>query len=251
MSWNDWAAGVLNGIGAPVDAANVDTLWAWSHAETAPYDLMRWNNPLNTTEPWPGARDSGAQPGPHDVKIYATENDGVLATVATLDNGSYPVILANLRGSVPRAGWTNACPNLHTWGTGCNWLQSTYGPAPVILGADDMFTDADRVLLTYCRDHIIVIHQVLAGTDSAVLAIAPGGHALQDDVPKIVASLAGVASKIDALPAAIAAAIPAGQTQDLTGLIAAIQANTAQLAAQTTELNAISGKLTNLTLKAA
>lgn len=133
MSWPTWTIGVLSGIGAPLDAPNVDTVWAWSNAETAPYDLMRWNNPLNTTEKWPGSRDSGAQPGPHDVQIYASENDGILATIATLENGYYSAILANLRASLPRQQWgvySTAGAELHLWGTGTNWLQATYGSAP-------------------------------------------------------------------------------------------------------------------------
>ena len=133
-AWETWAAGVLSGIGAPVDAANVDTVWAWSNAETAPYDLMRWNNPMNTTEPWPGARDSGAQPGAHDVKIYATLQDGIDATVYTLTQEPYyGAIVANLRASLPRQQWgaySTAGAELHSWGTGTNWLQSTYGAAP-------------------------------------------------------------------------------------------------------------------------
>ena len=55
-AWEQWASGVLGGIGAPVDTANVDTLWGWSNAESGA-DVMRWNNPLNTTEPWPGAQN--------------------------------------------------------------------------------------------------------------------------------------------------------------------------------------------------
>src|SRR5467141_2400801 len=117
-NWETWATGVLAYIQAPTDETNLDSLWAWSNAETAPYDLMRWNNPLNTTMPWPGAVDSGAQPGAHDVKIYRTLQDGILATGATLENGYYPQILVNLKASVPRGSWANACGNLHTWGTG-------------------------------------------------------------------------------------------------------------------------------------
>ncbi len=132
MSWTDWAGGVLGGIGAPVNSTNLDTLWAWSNKESGA-DVMRWNNPLNTTEGWPGAVSMNSV----GVKSYLNVNDGILATVATLDNGYYPVILAKLRGSVPRAQWDSACANLGTWGTGCNWLQATYGPAPGNLTGDD------------------------------------------------------------------------------------------------------------------
>jgi hypothetical protein len=138
MSWTDWASGVLAGVSAPVNATNLDTLWAWSNKESGA-NVMRWNNPLNTTQPWPGSSDMNSV----GVKFYATVSDGIAATVTTLLNGYYPVILANLRGSVPRAQWGNACGNLGTWGTGCNWLQQNYGAAPGQLGED--VTDADLI----------------------------------------------------------------------------------------------------------
>lgn len=145
MSWDVWAAGVLNGIGAPVDAANFDTLWAWSHAESGT-DVMRWNNPLNTTERWPGSVTMNSA----GVQGFASVNDGVLATVATLDNGYYPIILANLRGSLPRPNWGNACPELDKWGTGCRWLPSYYGPAPAVLGGSvDIHEKRGFVRLSY------------------------------------------------------------------------------------------------------
>jgi hypothetical protein len=149
-AWETWCAGVLNGIGAPINATNVDTLWAWSNAETAPYDLLRWNNPMNTTEPWPGARDSGAQPGAHDVKIYASLQDGIDATVYTLVREPYySAIVANLRNSLPRQKWgatSTAGAELHAWGTGTNWLTAApyFGAAPTsLIGAnmDQNLTD--------------------------------------------------------------------------------------------------------------
>jgi hypothetical protein len=143
--WETWAAGVATGVGAPLDAVTVDTFWAWSNAETAPYALMRWNNPMNTTEPWPGSKDSGAQPGAHDVKIYATLQDGIDATVYTLTKEPYyGAIVANLRASLPRQKWgatSTAGSELHAWGTGTGWLATTpyFGAAPTtLIQGDDM-----------------------------------------------------------------------------------------------------------------
>ena len=206
-SWETWAAGVLAGIGASVDAVNVDTLWAWSNAETAPYDLMRWKNPMNTTEPWPGARDSGAQPGPHDVKIYASLNDGILATVATLENGFYSAILVNLRASLPRQQWgaySTAGAELHAWGTGTNWLQSTYGPAPgdiITIGGFGTMTD----------DEINAQFNAVSVKQSAI------GSALQND--------------ITAATAAIVAAVKAVQVNVTTNTLSPAQQAQLQAAA--------------------
>lgn len=139
MAWSDWAAGVLNGIAAPNDPTNIDTLWAWSNAESGS-DVMRWNNPLNTTQPWPNAVNMNSV----GVKAYATENDGMAATVTTLLNGFYPTILANFRTSLPRQQWQNACANLGTWGTGCAWIALYYGAAPGTLGGPTL-TNADLI----------------------------------------------------------------------------------------------------------
>jgi hypothetical protein len=136
--WETWAVGVLKGIGAPLGTANADTTWAWSNAESGA-DVMRWNNPLNTSWYLPGAIAMNSIP----VWKYATVQDGIDATVLTLLGGPrwpdpfpqyYPTILAHLRNSVPRGQWTDACPELGLWGTGCGWLQSTYGPVPGNLG---------------------------------------------------------------------------------------------------------------------
>jgi hypothetical protein len=152
--WGSWAVGVLihPDLAAGASSENLDTLWAWSSAETAPYPLMRWFNPMNSTEPWPGSQDSGAQPGPHDVKIYGSLQDGVDATVFTLAKEPYyGAIVANLRASLPRQQWgqsSTAAAELHAWGTGSAWLDSTpyFGALPSsIQGEFDMAT-ADRIL---------------------------------------------------------------------------------------------------------
>lgn len=146
--WETWCVGVIRGVGEPFTAVSVDTHWAWSNAETAPYDLMRWNNPQNSTEKWYDAsgnrvsRDSGAQPGAHDVQIYPSVDVGIAATVYNLVNEPYyPAIVANLRAGLPRQQWgatSQAGTELHVWGTGTTWLTAApyFGPAPIIPGED-------------------------------------------------------------------------------------------------------------------
>lgn len=117
QNWLEWADGTLLGIGASGDDTNLTTLWDWSHAESGS-DVMRWNNPLNTTQNEPGAVDMNSV----GVKRYPDISTGVTATVTTLLNGFYPTIVSNLRQSVPQAQWSNACRDLGTWGTGCGWI---------------------------------------------------------------------------------------------------------------------------------
>lgn len=140
--WADWKHGTLAGVGAPDDAVNTDTLWAWSRKESG-IDVMRWNNPLNTTQLEPGSQSENWV----GVEAYPSWQVGVTATVQTLLNGRYPVIVDHLRRSVPRQQWGDACANLGTWGTGCSWLSSNYGAAPGAVGGNDTMTDADLVLV--------------------------------------------------------------------------------------------------------
>ena len=142
----DWRHGVLVGISAPDDAVNSDTLWAWGRAESG-LDVMRWNNPLNTTEELQAGADIDPDMNRVGVEAYPNWQDGVIATVATLLNGRYPVIVGHLRNSVPRSQWADACGNLGTWGTGCGWLNLNYGTAPGILGGNDVLSDADLTLI--------------------------------------------------------------------------------------------------------
>lgn len=126
MAWLDWAGDVLGELSAPLSGVNEDTLNAWSHAESGS-DVMRWNNPLNTTLIWAGVNNPM---NPVGVQAYPDELVGARATVATLLNGDYPIIVAHLRASVPRQQWGDACAELDLWGTGCGWLNADYGPVP-------------------------------------------------------------------------------------------------------------------------
>lgn len=140
MAWVDWATEVLHGISATLTQANLDSLWGWSNAESGS-DVMRWNNPLNTTQPWPGATNANSV----GVKIYPSEVDGAQATVVTLLNGNYPTVVAHLQSSVPRGEWGDACGQLRKWGTGCGWLNTNYGAAPGAAEVD-MTPDQDAKL---------------------------------------------------------------------------------------------------------
>lgn len=207
MSWSDWASGVLQGLGAPLDALNLDTLWAWSGAESLPYDRMHINNPLNTTQPWSGATDWNTV----GVKIYATESDGIGATVSTLLNGRYPTIVSHLRNSIPRAQWGDACPELNVWGTGCGWLDTDYGAVPGSTGGFLMaLTDLEQEVLQW------------------TLAVM-SGREVATDAPLNVQPYLG---KVVALPDVLALADAAAKQSVIAGfVIPALQDIQAKLAA--------------------
>ena len=107
-----WRFRLLRAVHAKGASANRQLLGAWAKAEggTARY------NPLNTTEPWPGATDYNSA----GVRNYPTGAAGIAATAATLVNGHYPGIVHDLRAG----GFTAAQmverngPQFDTWGTG-------------------------------------------------------------------------------------------------------------------------------------
>ena len=113
-AWLAWAQGVLVGIGAPLTDVNLANLWAWTAFESPTTDPMRWNNPLNTTQPYPGAVAQNSV----GVNSYPTVGAGIAATDQTLLNGYYPYLVQSLRSSTPRAQWSpQVLANLNTWGS--------------------------------------------------------------------------------------------------------------------------------------
>jgi hypothetical protein len=117
--WEQWAVGVLQGVGAPVTDNNLRTLWGWSVKESG-LDPMHnqsiQRNPLNTMQYEVGAV-ADAEPY-SSVYTYPTIDVSVRATVDTLNNGLYPNILSDLRQSIPVAGWNNAATDLSMWSKG-------------------------------------------------------------------------------------------------------------------------------------
>ena len=103
----------------------------------------------------------------------------------------------------------------------------------------------DEAWLTDLAQRVASYLQVSSGTTSPVTTqwISDAGTRIDH----LTSSGTGPTAA-DILAAIKAIAPPA--PVDLSALVQAIQANTAQVAAQTTELNAISTKLSNLTLKA-
>src|SRR5215469_8840080 len=107
-----WRFRLLRAIHAKGNTQNRRLLQAWAKCEggTATY------NPLNTTEPWPGATDYNAV----GVKNYPNGAAGIAATAATLVNGHYDGIVHDLRAgrlSALEIAKANS-HELDVWGTG-------------------------------------------------------------------------------------------------------------------------------------
>lgn len=205
-SWDVWADGVLNGISAPVSSANIDTLWAWSGAESGTVNRMRWQNPLNTTWYMPNATPMNTIP----VWRYATVQDGITATVKTLLDGYYPLIVSHLRNSVPRQQWADCCPQLGTWGTGCGWLGASYGMYTGSLGDNDLTAREHELLVGLVSQFIDIsettnppaIKLELDAIKAAVAAIQAPAPATVDLSP-VLAAIAALKTDVDAIKARV------------------------------------------------
>ena len=106
----DWAPALVDALKMPMSCETLIALQAWLAGENTE---AAWN-PLATTEPGFGETGDFNSAG---VKDYATEADGIAATVATLTNGDYTPILTAmaLRATADTIAQTIA---QSPWGTG-------------------------------------------------------------------------------------------------------------------------------------
>lgn len=108
-----WAQALLGSLGDQATAENVRAVTAWERAEGGHWSNAAAHNPLNTTQPEPGSWPVNGV----GVQAYPSWNEGLAATVATLQNGRYGAVLSALRvgDCAPCvAGAVGASP----WGTG-------------------------------------------------------------------------------------------------------------------------------------
>lgn len=110
----NWAQDILNMLHDPASQQNLQALQAWHQAEggNASY------NPFNTTQGAPGASNYNSV----GVKNYGSEDQGVQATVQTLQNGRYGNILQALASGNNARAVAQAIAN-SPWGTGALVLK--------------------------------------------------------------------------------------------------------------------------------
>jgi hypothetical protein len=121
-----FAVAVLKRLGAPVTPANVRALTGWEKAEGGHWHNQARFNPLNTTEPMPGAGNTGSQ---GNIKVYRSPQQGVNATVRTLKNGRYAGILAAFANGHNPNAVAQAIGN-SPWGTSGGLVAQTIASTP-------------------------------------------------------------------------------------------------------------------------
>ena len=107
-----WAKALLQKLGMPVTSSNVAAVTAWELAEGGHWHNSAHYNPLNTTQPMPGATSMNSV----GVKAYSSWGQGFAATLTTLHNGYYDGILSALRRGDDAQGVANAVGD-SPWGT--------------------------------------------------------------------------------------------------------------------------------------
>jgi hypothetical protein len=112
MTRETWAESLLTALGYPVTKLAVTDVMSWEAQENTNAKF----NPLATTQPMPGStmfNDLGNGIG---VQNYTSAEQGLEATVKTLNNGYYPEILDAL--SIGGTGDFGLTVSQTQWGTG-------------------------------------------------------------------------------------------------------------------------------------
>lgn len=109
VTCGDWANKFLAAAGFPTTADNVAAVLTWMVSEGS----TAKNNPLDTTEPWPGSTEFNSA----GVKNYDTYENGIAATVATIHNGYYNANIVPALNAGNNAANTVEAINWSAWGS--------------------------------------------------------------------------------------------------------------------------------------
>jgi len=109
-----WITSFLGALGAPDSAQNLATMTQWIAQEQPWSQATQSWNPLNTMESGFGSTSTFGI----GISIYPTEQDGLNATVAAMNNGFYPAIIAALKNSQPMSSYGPWSRQLSTWSGG-------------------------------------------------------------------------------------------------------------------------------------
>lgn len=105
---------MLNALGMPLTQQDLTAMSAWAKAEGTAASF----NPIATTQSAPGATNFNSV----GVKNYTSYQDGIAATVQTLNNGKYGPTLAALQTGNNADAVAQAVAN-SPWGTGDGVLK--------------------------------------------------------------------------------------------------------------------------------
>ena len=122
----DWANAFLGALGEPDTKTNVQNIVGWENSEGGNWHNPDKYNPLDTTQPEPGAVSTNSV----GVKAYTSWQQGLDATVQTISAGDYgyPGILDALSKSEPWTQFTQAVAASSWGGAGNKYLEQFATP---------------------------------------------------------------------------------------------------------------------------
>lgn len=120
-----FAVSLLHKLNIAPNPQNVRALVGWEKAEGGHWHNTAKFNPLNTTQPMPGAGSTGAQ---GNIKVYRSWQQGLDATARTLRNGRYENIIQALRAGSP--GDVANAIGQSPWGTNGSLVRQVIGGVP-------------------------------------------------------------------------------------------------------------------------
>jgi hypothetical protein len=94
-----WSEAILTALGAPLTSANIVSIgyWMQNEAGSPPNGIVGANNPINVSEAGYGGTPIQDEGQGYSLMSYPTVAQGVAATAAYLNNGSYGQIVADLK----------------------------------------------------------------------------------------------------------------------------------------------------------
>jgi cell wall-associated NlpC family hydrolase len=263
-----FATDLLANLAVPVSPSNVAAIQAWASGEGS---AARFN-PLDTTQPEPGATPYNAN-GPDPVENYPDYQSGLAATVATLEPGGhasplYGGILAALQAGTSASaveGAVQASP----WGTrrfpdanypasanfpgfpgsvpagGAYTLAGTSGPPPAGGGRStptgtDSHPSADALTMAEFYAGVISDPRPAAGRSYDPSPTAPAGYQVPGGTPAPVARAITMALGQLGKPYAYGAAGP--DSYDCSGLVMAAYASAGISLPRTTYAQYLAGQ---------
>lgn len=108
-----WAASLLQALKLQTTNANLQIIVGWELAEGGNWNNTAAFNPLNTTQSLGGSTSVNSV----GVQAFKSWQDGLTATVKTLNNGNYASILAMLQGGNTDPETAATTINSSPWGT--------------------------------------------------------------------------------------------------------------------------------------
>lgn len=176
---SSWASALLTRLGEPATDANVQAITSWESAEGGNWHNTAHYNPLNTTYNEPGSSTMNSS----GVRSYTSWDQGLAATVATLQEAPYTGILDALNPGNDASGVVQAVTN-SPWGT----KSITLGSTPTTGTGGTTATTASATstlgsLLTGASAQGLIVQGLCVGAAVALLvagiAKATGTHPLR------------------------------------------------------------------------